>query len=125
MDMRYALSRVYPILHGNIQARGAVYSFHHLSNPADCEKEVTCFGGGQVRDARYDATGRDEDMAGQNWFEVNEGKGKWCLEEDLVGYISFAGLCRRWLGARGEGVLDTHLGCDYERAKINWGCSGL
>ena len=83
MNMRHALARIYSILDCDVKTCRAVYALDHTSYFADCEEQIGGFVGCQVGDARDDAARRDEDVAWDYGFEVDEGEGKGRLVEDL------------------------------------------
>lgn len=81
--MRHALSRLYAILHGDVETTCAVDALDHAAHAADGQEEVCCFGGGEVGDAGDDAARGDEDVTWEDGFEVDEGEGKGGYVENL------------------------------------------
>jgi hypothetical protein len=70
----------------------------HAGDAPDSQEQVCRFVRGEVRDAGDDAARRDEDVAWEDGFEVDEGKGKGGLVEDLFGSL------RGFVVVEGEGV---------------------
>lgn len=82
--MRHTLSRIHAVLDGDIQTTRAVDALDHCTHAPHGEEEVACFGRGEVGDSGHDAERGDQDVAGEDWFEVYEGEGLGGLVEDLV-----------------------------------------
>jgi hypothetical protein len=83
MDVWHALASVDAVLHRDVEARRAVKTLHHAADAPDGQEQVAGFGWGEVCDAGDDSAGRDEDMAGEDGFQVHERKGERRLVEDL------------------------------------------
>lgn len=76
VDMRHALAGVYTILDGNVKRRSGEDTLDHARDALDCDEKVVDLCSRQVVEAGHDATGRDEDMAGQEGLEIDNGKGQ-------------------------------------------------
>lgn len=96
--MRNALTRRLAILHGDIEGVGFVEAFERALDASHGEEEVGDFGGREVGEARFDAEGRDEDVAREERFEVYESEGVGGCVEDLPFCFPFS--C--WWMTRGE-----------------------
>jgi hypothetical protein len=83
MDMRDALAGVGAVLDGNVKRRGAEDALDHAGDALDGQEEVVDLCSGQVVEAGHDATGRYEDMAGQEGLEIDYGEGQAGAVEDL------------------------------------------
>lgn len=82
--MRHTLPRIHAVLYGDVQTTRAVDALDHCADAPHGEEEVACFGGGEVGDSGDNAARGDEDVAGEDWFEVDEGEGLGGLVEDLI-----------------------------------------
>lgn len=76
VDMRHTLACIYTILDGNIKRRGGEDTLYHARNALDSQKQVMDLCSRQVVEAGHDATGRDEDMTGQEGLEIDYSKGQ-------------------------------------------------
>lgn len=85
MHMRHALARRFPILHRDVERLGLIDAFERALDALDCEEEVGDFGGGELGEVRFGGEGADEDVAGEQGFEVHEGEGVGGCVEDLPG----------------------------------------
>lgn len=90
VDMWHALSGMHAVLNSDVQTRGTVYPLHHSAHTAHCEEEIACFSRGEICDAWDNAARGDEDVPWEDWFDVDEGEGEWCLVKDLELFVNWA-----------------------------------
>lgn len=81
--MRHTLPRRLSILHGNIESIGLVDSLQCLLDACDGDEEVGDLIFGEVGEVRLHSDRRDEDVAGQQRLEVDDGEGVFGDVEDL------------------------------------------
>ena len=89
VHVRDALPRVRTVLHRDGErGRARVRALEGAPDARDDGEQVPGFGGGEVAQARDAAEGRDEDVAGEDRLEVDEGEGVGCFVEDLRGALA-------------------------------------
>lgn len=85
MHVRHALPSLCAILNRNVEGRRAVEALERALHACDGEEEVGELGRGQVGEEFVPRERADEDVAGQEGFEVYEREGVGGCVEDLIG----------------------------------------
>lgn len=88
VDVGHGLACFGAVLEGNVERAAAaavdkVVPSQHLLHALHRGEQIRHFRGGQVGQALVGRQGADEDVAGQEGLEVDEGEGVGCCEEDL------------------------------------------
>ena len=83
MHMRDALASVYAVLDGDVERRSTEDAFHHARDTLHRQEEVLDLCRGEVVEAGDDAAWRDQNMAGEEGLEVDQGVREGRRVEDL------------------------------------------
>ncbi|KAH9845116.1 hypothetical protein Tdes44962_MAKER06835 [Teratosphaeria destructans] len=75
MHVRHALARGLAILHGHVERVRAVHPLQRALEPPHGQEEVRGFVRREVGEVRFDGERGDEDVAGEEGFEVHEREG--------------------------------------------------
>lgn len=113
MQVRNALACIGAILHCYVEAGCFVHSLDHAANTLDSEEEVGDFGMREFCKPWDSPSRTNQDMAGKQRLDVDQGKRIWCVEKNL-GVIS-----AWWLQA--EDLKTWNLRCNRELRKVEFG----